>query len=88
MSYAFQVPDETYQALRIIAQRQGRSPEDLFQEWVEAQRATEGSAATRRMRTHSLARFVGAFEADAPDLVRRHDYYIAAAAGEAHDGGA
>ncbi len=89
MSVAFHVPDDTYRALRLVAQRRGRTPEEIFAEWVRAQ--SEGVETTSPPHpaagTAPLARFIGAFEADEPDLTRRHDHYLAEAAADAHDAG-
>lgn len=32
MSFAFHVPDNTYRALRLVAERRGRTPEEIFAE--------------------------------------------------------
>lgn len=87
MTHAFHISEETYQTLRILAQRQGRSPEDLFEDWVAAQRASGSHMPVEPLADRSLARFIGAFEAEVPDLVRHHDQYIAEAVSATHDTG-
>lgn len=36
MSHVFQVPDEAYQAMKIVAAAHGQTPEAFFQAWVAA----------------------------------------------------
>lgn len=85
MSHVFRVPDETYRALRLVAERQGRTPEDLFEEWVRAQREHTDAIPLTDAQASRLARFIGAFEAEEPDLIRQHDRYLAEAAAGARD---
>jgi len=53
MSYAFRVPDEAYRALRLVAERQGRTPEDLFEEWVCAQSESMDASPVGCVRTQN-----------------------------------
>ncbi len=69
MSYASRVRDEAYRALRPIAERQGRTPEDLFEEWVRAQSERVDVSPVTSGGPSRLARFIGAFEAEDPDLI-------------------
>ncbi len=85
MSYAFRVPDEAYRALRLVAERQGRTPEDLFEEWVRAQSEDVDTRPVNDRGPSRLARFIGAFEAEEPDLIQRHDHYLAEAAADTCD---
>ncbi len=85
MSYAFRVPDDAYRALRRVAEQQGRTPEDLFEEWVRVQSASVNTARVTEREPSRLARFIGAFEAEEPDLIRRHDHYLAEAAVDGRD---
>lgn len=85
MSYAFRVPDETYRALRRVAQQQGRTPEDIFAEWVRAQSETTSTVPVTSPGVSRLVRFIGAFEAEEPDLIQRHDHYLAEAAADVRD---
>jgi len=85
MSYAFRVPDEAYRALRLVAERQGRTPEDLFEEWVRAQSESVDTSPVAVRGTSRLARFIGAFEAEEPDLIRCHDHYLGEAAAAIRD---
>src|SRR5690348_12005676 len=85
MSYVFRVPDETYRALRLVAERQGRTPEDLFEEWVRAQSERVDAVPVTDTGASRLARFIGAFDAEEPDLIRRHDHYLAEAAAGTSD---
>lgn len=87
MSHAFRIPDETYRVLRLVAERQGRTPEELFEEWVRMQRESIGTDPLIEARPSRLARFIGAFEATEPDLIRRHDHYLAEAVADDHDVG-
>jgi len=85
MSYAFRVPDETYRALRLVAERQGRTPEELFEEWVRVQSENGDTVLLTDRGASRLARFIGAFEAEEPDLISRHDHYLAEAAADSRD---
>ncbi len=85
MSYVFRVPDAAYRALRLVAERQGRTPEDLFEEWVRAQSESVDASPVGVREPSRLARFIGAFEAEEPDLIRRHDHYLAEAAADVHN---
>ncbi len=85
MSHVFRVPDAAYRALRLVAERQGRTPEDLFEEWVRAQSESVDAFPVTNGRPSWLARFIGAFEAEEPDLIRRHDHYLAEAAADVRD---
>ncbi len=58
MSYTFRVPDETYRALRLVAERQGRTPEDLFEDWVRAQSESGDVAPLTDRGASRLARFI------------------------------
>ena len=53
MSYAFRVPDDTYRALRRVAERRGRTPEEIFAEWVRAQAPTTQMIVTTNVGTAS-----------------------------------
>lgn len=90
MSHSFQVSDDTYHTLTTFAAAHGQTPEDLFEAWVSemtAQSTREPIMAARNGYTtydpadDPLAPFLGAFEATAPDLVRRHDDYL----GDTHE---
>lgn len=93
MSHAFLIPDETYETLNEIAARQGRTPEEVFQQWVERmQREASGDTAEQveTQKTYDpqrdpLAAFLGAFEAVNPDVVRRHDEYLGETYGAERD---
>lgn len=93
MSHAFLIPDETYETLNQIAVRQGRTPEEVFQQWVERMQREEAGGATAQggtQRTYDpqrdpLAAFLGAFEAVNPDVVRRHDEYLGETYGAERD---
>ncbi len=87
MSYAFHVPDEAYRILRLVAERQGLTPEDLFEEWVRAQSESIDTSSVISRGPSRLTRFIGAFEAEEPDLILCHDHYLAEAAADAHDTG-
>ncbi|HEX6818166.1 MAG TPA: hypothetical protein VF120_07315 [Ktedonobacterales bacterium] len=98
MSYVFEIPDEVYETLAEVAARQGRTPEEAFRSWVAQMRAQAGpieptKPKAREMRGEydasldPLAQFLGAFEADAPDVVRRHDAYLGEAYADRNDAG-
>ena len=84
MSYVFEIPDEVYETLAEVAARQGQTPEEAFRSWVVQMRAQADPVEPRAREMKGeydasldpLAQFLGAFEADAPDVVRRHDAYL------------
>lgn len=84
MSHTFSISDETYRAIGAIAATRGHSVEELFDEWI----ASFGHPTTPTWTTvghDPLARFIGAFETTVPDLLQRHDDYLAEAAADRHD---
>jgi len=95
MSHAFQMSDTAYEALRAAAAARDQSVEDLFAAWLnslpEPQSATPQPLSSegdqQRQESDPLAPFLGAFEATVPDLIRRHDHYLAEAAAQGHHTG-
>lgn len=96
MSHTVQIPDELYAALASYAAQQGATPDAVILAWMrEIKDRQEGPAETPEQpmdmsgliydsANDPLAEFLGAFEADVPDLVRRHDDYLGEAYGDNH----
>lgn len=81
MSHTVDLPDETYQALHAAARARGVSIADLVQAWVATLAAPEALDVVER---DPFAPFLGTFEATVPDLMRRHDDYLADEAIDRH----
>jgi len=85
VSHSFRVSEETYRALSRAAARHGQSPEGLFTAWVEEQEVKDRHAehpdgvrsGDQVPEDDPLGPFLGTFEATEPDVVRRHDDYLA-----------
>ncbi len=85
MSHIVHVPlsDEQYDRLTAYAAQHGLAVETLLQDALEQGMAKlAGSVAVDEEEaiydpaTDPLAEFLGAFEADVPDIVRHHDAYV------------
>ena len=87
MSHTFEISDETYQTLISFAATRGQKPEDLLEQWLDevptrvaAQPSSDPSANAEAggydPTIDPLASFLGAFEATAPEVVRKHDAYV------------
>lgn len=83
MSHTFEISDETYQTLISLTATRGQKPEDLLEQWLDeiprrvaVQPASDPSvhaeAGGYDPMTDPLASSLGAFEATAPDVVRKH----------------
>ena len=81
MSHAIDLSDETYQTLHAAAHAQGMSIASLVQAWASTLTTPDSPDAGER---DPLAPFLGTFEATVPDLMRRHDEYLADEAIDRH----
>ena len=82
---AFDISDENYGMVSSLAAKLGQKPEDPLEQWlreVRAQASARPSVATANGQPSAydpaidpLASYLGAFEATAPDVVRRHDAF-------------
>lgn len=63
-----EIPDELYQALRELAEKEGRSEEDVGAAWL--------AATIQRIANDPLMNLAGVLDSGVPDLAERHDYYI------------
>ncbi|HEY8742328.1 MAG TPA: hypothetical protein VIU62_04475 [Chloroflexota bacterium] len=90
MARTFEVADDTYEKLVEVALKKGKTPQQLFQDWLREQQAQPVSQpragnpwapfiGTEDAESDPLATFIGAFEADTPDILVRHDHYLAEA---------
>jgi hypothetical protein len=86
MAHSIQIPDELYEAIERYAVQRGQTPEHAILAWAaEIQRQVEerqhpdqsGVVAEPHDPYDPWAGFRGAFEAAKPDVVRRHDAYLA-----------
>ena|SRR5579862_228113 len=81
MSHTIALPDDVYQSLEEYARQQKQTPEEVIAAWALAardqiqQKPPERSVQQPEIQD-PFEGFYGAFEADYPDLVARHDYYI------------
>ncbi len=81
VSHTVDLSDETYQALHTAAHVRGVSIAELVQAWAATFAIPGGPDAVER---DPLSPFLGAFEATVPDLMRRHDDYLADEAIDRH----
>lgn len=88
MGHTFEIPDETYRSLVSLAAARGQAPADLLEQWLDEVRTCVGAQPSSGIPSKDepngydpsvdpLASFLGAFEATAPDEVRKHDAYVA-----------
>lgn len=88
MAHALEIADEAYQALIDAARDRGKTPQHLLEQLLldlsqrvssqDVQSASESeSSVDYDPAKDALASFLGAFETDVPDVVRRHDHYLA-----------
>lgn len=85
MPHTVDLPDETYRALQAAAAARGVSIADLMQSWVATLATSPPSEARSAPRAHDpLAPYLGTFDATVPDLLRRHDDYLAGEASDCH----
>ncbi|WIG60878.1 MAG: hypothetical protein OJF49_003626 [Ktedonobacterales bacterium] len=91
MKYTIELPDDVAARLRQLAEERHQTPEDMIAGLVDHEVATTTTApqATRDnpLGVNPLAKYVGQFTADVPDITQRHDYYIAEEAMGARDDG-
>src|SRR5579871_2808994 len=96
MSHTFEISDQTYQSLMLLAAARGQEPEDLLEQWLDEVRTStvaqpssatppNGTSSGYDPRADPLASFLGAFEATSPDVVRKHDAHVADEQGGARD---
>lgn len=90
MTGALYLSDEAFEALSAVAAKRGQRPEALLQDWLagasDSLQSNGGARVPARDGTDGdpLGPFLGAFEAVAPDVSRRHDRYLASAYADAH----
>jgi hypothetical protein len=85
VAHMIEITDKAYQFLVDTAHDRGKTPQQLLEEWLLDLQAAEGGIPAEYDPTKDpLAPFLGAFEADAPDVVARHDDYLAETYADAH----
>jgi hypothetical protein len=95
MAHVLEIADAAYQALVDAAQDSGKTPQQLVEEWLldlnrssSPQHDLAASEAEIPVgydpARDPLADFLGAFASDVPDLVARHDHYLAEAYADIH----
>ena len=96
MARTFEITEDAYQKLIDVSRDRGETPQQLFQEWLEDIQQLPRS---RDQRSNPwaimdgacdpdkdpLAPFIGTFETDTPDLLIRHDQYLAEAYADDHE---
>jgi hypothetical protein len=85
LTHSIEIADNMYQVLADAAPERGKTPQQLVEEWLRAMQASEEeSPEDYDPNEDPLAPFLGAFEADVPDVVTRHDDYLAETYADAH----
>jgi hypothetical protein len=94
MSHVFQVSDEQYAELAVYAAQQKRTPEMLFQEWVNEVthgvkksttfNQTEQEGREEEVLNSPLFQVAGLFAIGEPGWADRHDEYLAQGYLESH----
>jgi hypothetical protein len=88
MAHVIEIADKAYQVLVDTAHERGKTPQQFLEEWLlDLQATAEESPAGYDPAKDPLAPFLGAFEADAPDVVARHDDYLVGTYADAHTPG-
>lgn len=89
MKYTIELPEDVAARLRQLAEERHQTPEDMIVGLVDHEVANTATApqVTRDipLGVNPLAKYIGQFTADVPDITRRHDYYIAEEAMGARD---
>lgn len=84
MQFSLDLPDELAARLQQYAQELRQTPQEVITELVEHGLPTSAQPHPP-VNLDPLEGFYGAFEAIAPDVVERHDYYIGREALDPHD---
>lgn len=85
VAHVIEIADKAYQVLVDTAHDRGKTPRQFVEEWLlDLQASAEESPAGYDPAEDPLAPFLGAFDADAPDVVARHDDYLAETYADAH----
>lgn len=92
MAQVIAIADEAYQALVDAAHDTGKTPQQVLEDWLlhlhgPSSSQSDPNASETEVydpATDALAPFLGAFEADIPDAVTRHDHYLAETYADTH----
>ncbi len=66
---SLEIPDQLYETLKRLAEKGGRSAEDLGAAWLRL--------TIERVNSDPIMKLAGALQSGVPDLAERHDAYIA-----------
>ncbi len=65
---ALQVPEDLYRSLTRVAEKTGKTPEELALQWL--------NAGLQNIADDPVEEFIGAFSSDISDWADRHDDYL------------
>jgi hypothetical protein len=88
MAHVLEIADEVYRSLVDAAHDRGTTPQQLLEEWLTAlsqQAVRRNGTSDSELKPHDRSieqpdpwrGFVGAAEATDPDVLERHDHYLA-----------